>query len=610
MAIPARGTGGPGASASAPTAWLPYFEEASKETGIPVDLLLAQARQESGFNPNAKGGAGEIGLFQIKPSTASSPGGGVAGVDPASITGPDNVRNNILFGARYLKARMGGGDPNNPAVQAAGLHAYNGGGDPNYVQNVFRYRPTLAPSDPNAAVTAYAPPATGAPTTTAAAQPGATLPPTQYAGPGAPGAPTLPPAPTAAPGGPAQPAAPTAAPAQPGQPQPAAAPAATAQPGATPLPGTGVNSQQFQAALWKTQKAAELEMQLPNSPQAKAKAAELRAEAALYMQADSVITLPNGIQVKALSGQQLDAAKPLPDYHETTPGSGIWVGGPGTEPKFQPPGRLVVTPGGDVYQTTTGGAKLLKPTDTAAVTALEAAKTAGAAAGTATGKLTSQLATQGITAGRAISTIDEGMDQLRRAKASGINTGALAPWLSTYAAVAKSLGVLPLESIGIQPDAVGNIQTAKKTLALVSGQILQQILGPESQVTEGKINQFISATPGIETDPAALERVLNWARAQFVYEREMAAKGMEDASVNNGVLPNNWQAKYYHEHGFAPLYDPTGAGEMKQPDGQAPSREAPKSAGGVPTVSSDADYHALSSGTVFLDPNGKRRTKP
>ena len=43
------------------------------------------------------------------------------------------MRNNILFGAQYPKARMGGGYPSNPAVQAAGLHAYNGGGDPNYV---------------------------------------------------------------------------------------------------------------------------------------------------------------------------------------------------------------------------------------------------------------------------------------------------------------------------------------------------------------------------------------------------------------------------------------------------------------------------------------------
>ena len=206
LTIPARGTGGPGASASAPTEWMPYFEEASQKTGVPVDLLIAQARQESGFNPNATGQAGEIGAFQIKPSTAQSPGFGMAGVDPASITGPNNVRNNIMFGAQYLKARMGGGDPANPAVQAAGLHSYNGGGDPNYVANVFRYRPTLAASDPNAAVTSYTPPTAGATTATAApatAQPGQPVP-TQVAGP--PMVSTAPPGSTAAPGGP--PAAP------------------------------------------------------------------------------------------------------------------------------------------------------------------------------------------------------------------------------------------------------------------------------------------------------------------------------------------------------------------------------------------------------------------
>ena len=224
MAIPARGTGGPGASASAPTEWLPYFEEASKATGIPVDLLIAQTRQESGFNPNAKGAAGEVGLFQIKPSTASSPGFGMTGVDPTTLTGPDNVRNNIMFGAQYLKARMGGGDPSNPAVQAAGLHAYNGGGDPNYVGNVFRYRPTLAPSDPNAAVTTYTPGGGTVPTGGVAARTGGT----DTAGPGA--GPVAPLGSTAAPGGPTTAAAPApgattaAAPTQP-QATPAGSPA-------------------------------------------------------------------------------------------------------------------------------------------------------------------------------------------------------------------------------------------------------------------------------------------------------------------------------------------------------------------------------------------------
>ena len=295
--IPARGTGGPGASASAPTEWLPYFAEASKETGIPVDLLIAQARQEDHSNPNNVGKSGEIGLFQIMPSTARSPGPGMQGVDPATLTGADNVRNNIMFGARYLKAQMGGGDPNNPAVQAAALRRYNGvgpGGDPNYVQHVFGYRPTLAPSDPNAAVTAYTPPTAGATTASAApatAQPGQPVP-TQVAS-NTPMVSTAPAASTAAPGGPpAAPqftypngkvggapdaqggvqygdgsygtpppgprvpvaaATPVLTPAQPGQPQgapaaPAAAPASTSRlPDASTIP-TGRNSAAWQQA--------------------------------------------------------------------------------------------------------------------------------------------------------------------------------------------------------------------------------------------------------------------------------------------------------------------------------------------------------------------------
>ena len=200
LAIPARGTGGPGAGATVPTEWLPYFYEASRETGIPVEMLIAQARQESSFNPNARGRAGEIGMFQIMPSTAQSPGFGLTGVDPASITGPENVRNNILFGARYLRARGGAGDPNNPAWQANALRSYNAGGDPNYVANVNRYRPGMSPSDPAAAVTTYTP---GDATQPGRVQVAAVTPTT------ATDATTAPPAATTA--GPAQPAATTTA---------------------------------------------------------------------------------------------------------------------------------------------------------------------------------------------------------------------------------------------------------------------------------------------------------------------------------------------------------------------------------------------------------------
>ena len=216
------------------------------------------------------------------------------GVDPASLTGPDNVRNNIMFGAPDLRARMGGGDPTNPAVQAAGLHAYNGGGDPNYVANVFRYRPTLAPSMTRTPQSRPTRAGSGSSAYRDQLLPrsrlGTTPPPTQYAGPGAPAASTAAPggppaaqqftypngkvggAPdaqggvqygdgsygtppagrpvpvaAAAPPAPAQPGQPPAA--QPGQPQgPAAAPASTSRlPDASTIP-TGRNSAAWQQA--------------------------------------------------------------------------------------------------------------------------------------------------------------------------------------------------------------------------------------------------------------------------------------------------------------------------------------------------------------------------
>jgi soluble lytic murein transglycosylase-like protein len=120
---------------------------ASKETGIPADLLRAQITQESKFNPNAVGKAGEIGLTQVLPSTAKKPGFGMAGVDPETLRDPEQ---NILFGAKYLAARgqaAGVKDWNNPEEVAKGLRAYNGGGDPNYVENVYRHMGMAPPAN-------------------------------------------------------------------------------------------------------------------------------------------------------------------------------------------------------------------------------------------------------------------------------------------------------------------------------------------------------------------------------------------------------------------------------------------------------------------------------
>lgn len=117
----------------------PLIAKASAETGIPASILAAKIAQESGFRPDAVGSVGEIGLTQIKPSTARDPGYGMKGVDPESLRDPQA---NILFGANYLanKARHLGLNPSSPEA----LMAYNAGpGQEKYAQkvmaNVARY---------------------------------------------------------------------------------------------------------------------------------------------------------------------------------------------------------------------------------------------------------------------------------------------------------------------------------------------------------------------------------------------------------------------------------------------------------------------------------------
>lgn len=120
-----------------PAEYLPFYQEASKRTGIPVAVLVAQGKQESNFNPDAVGSAGEIGIAQIKPSTASSPGWGLKGIDPATLRDP---RVAINFQADYMKARAGvGADFSDPKTIDLALASYNGGGDPRYTENVRRH---------------------------------------------------------------------------------------------------------------------------------------------------------------------------------------------------------------------------------------------------------------------------------------------------------------------------------------------------------------------------------------------------------------------------------------------------------------------------------------
>lgn len=66
-------------------------QEAANQ-GVPPAIALAVAQQESSFNPNARGAAGEIGLFQLMPATAASLG----------VQNPNDVSQNISGGVSFL----------------------------------------------------------------------------------------------------------------------------------------------------------------------------------------------------------------------------------------------------------------------------------------------------------------------------------------------------------------------------------------------------------------------------------------------------------------------------------------------------------------------------
>ena len=87
---------------------IPLVSEASKanvqaiiksqapKIGVPTWFALRIAKVESGFNPQVTGGAGEIGVFQMKCQTAR--GIGFSG----SCAGLYNPATNVRYGLKYL----------------------------------------------------------------------------------------------------------------------------------------------------------------------------------------------------------------------------------------------------------------------------------------------------------------------------------------------------------------------------------------------------------------------------------------------------------------------------------------------------------------------------
>jgi tape measure domain-containing protein len=84
---------------------MPAFEQASKIFNVPKELLIAMAKQESGFNQLAESSEGALGVMQIMPDTAKYLARelrklGFANATASGIQKDHNL--NILAGARYM----------------------------------------------------------------------------------------------------------------------------------------------------------------------------------------------------------------------------------------------------------------------------------------------------------------------------------------------------------------------------------------------------------------------------------------------------------------------------------------------------------------------------
>jgi len=90
-ALPARGIA-PLNACPIPKVFRPAFNNAARDTGFQLSMLVAVAEEESRFQPDAVSSADARGLLQVMPTTAASLNLNVD--DPAS---------NVLAGARYLK---------------------------------------------------------------------------------------------------------------------------------------------------------------------------------------------------------------------------------------------------------------------------------------------------------------------------------------------------------------------------------------------------------------------------------------------------------------------------------------------------------------------------
>lgn len=115
------------------------FEEAARTYDVPLNLLKAMGKAESGFDASAVSSAGAQGVMQLMPATARSLG----------VEDPFDARSNIMGGAKYISQQLKKYNGNIDLALAAynagsGNVAKYGGVPPfketrNYIQRIKEY---------------------------------------------------------------------------------------------------------------------------------------------------------------------------------------------------------------------------------------------------------------------------------------------------------------------------------------------------------------------------------------------------------------------------------------------------------------------------------------
>lgn len=558
---PSYGGGGPGASVEMPKEYAQHYAEASQRTGIPVEVLQAKDRQESGFNPGATGAAGEIGIGQISPKTAASPGFGMQGVqNPDTLRDP---RANINFGADYLAARAGKIDWHDPVQVAAALKSYNGGGDPNYAANVMRYLPqnyAMAAASPQAGQQQQAsgdgavhPMSAGAPSgpwdvaaggnTASDVRPAVPMP---GAAPGGGGAATPLPQPQQVAQGGGQPA-----PQQLGQ-------VAQAQ---AQTPPTGAQSPNIQQAIRLMQTAASMRLHDPYGRTTAVLAQSLEQQAQLLMTMDTFRPdMQNGVagQRNLRNGQFIpDPARrmmSLPDGRIINDQGQIIgfaapyeirdnpdTGQPTYYPKYPTSAGLSATPLAPQQGGMTGAFPVPGTTP----------RTGFAEEQTNEAKRLSSLREEVLNrakeSAQSTTMIQNAEGAMQKAMQGQIPPGQFGPELLRGVAAAKYLGI-NLKPFGIDETALAAGQVTREQLQQLNGAILRKMY--PQRITNMDIMTTGASLPNYGLDPAALTANFEIYKKQNAYDTAMGRDMLAYEHDHNGSL-KGWEQHWYEKSGFS-----------------------------------------------------------